>query len=314
MINSGKIINFRGGVKHSLLIAGATLVLIPFQSAQAISITPTNDGTTLANTILGSGITIVPGSLTYTGANGASGTFTNGLSSGIGIDKGVIITTGQAIDAVGPNDSDGTTTDNGTFGDADLDILAQGTTSDAATLTFQFESQGGDLFFNYVFASEEYNEFTNSGFNDVFGFFLDGVNIALIPGTSTPVAINTVNGGNPLGVSASNPQFFNNNDLDDGGPFFDIEYDGFTTVFTAKALNLASGTHTIKLAIADTGDSILDSAVFLEAGTFSDTPTPPGGAVPEPLTILGAATAVGFGASFKRKLAKKQKQNDAENA
>ena len=37
-------------------------------------------------------------------------------------------------------------------------------------------------------------------------------------------------------------------------------------------------------------------------------------AVPEPLTILGAGAALGFGASFKRKLAQKNKQNQANNS
>lgn len=154
-------------------------------------------------------------------------------------------------------------------------------------LEFDFASAGGDVFFNYVFASEEYNEFTNSQFNDVFGFFLDGSNITLIPGTGTPVAINNVNGGNPFGVGATNPGLFNNNDLQDGGPFFDIEYDGFTDVFTAQALGLTPGTHHIKLAIADTSDFVLDSAVFIQASSFSDAPTETRtDPIPEPSTYM----------------------------
>ena len=109
----------------------------------------------------------------------------------------------------------------------------------------------------------------------MFAFFLDGVNIALIPGTNTAVAINTVNGG-------SNSAFFNNNDLDDGGPFFNIEYDGFTDMFTATATGLSAGTHNISMRIADTSDGEWDSSVFIQAGSFSDTnPTD----VPEPSTL-----------------------------
>ncbi|WP_414621434.1 PEP-CTERM sorting domain-containing protein [Calothrix sp. CCY 0018] len=262
------------------------------KSARAISITPTNDGNTLTNTILGSGITVVPGSVNYNGANGASGTFTNGNLSGIGIDSGIILTTGQASSAVGPNNADDTTTVNGTAGDADLDALIPQNTRDAATLEFDFESAGGDIFFDYVFASEEYNEFTNSSFNDVFAFFLDGQNIALVPGTTTPVSINSVNTG-------TNSAFFNNNDPSDlGTPTpFNIEYDGFTTVFTAQALALTPGTHTIKLAVADAGDSSLDSAVFIKGSSFSDTTEE----VPEPLTILGTLTAGAFGTQFMKK-------------
>ncbi len=133
--------------------------------------------------------------------------------------------------------------------------------------------------------------------------------MALIPGTSTPVAINTVNGGEPLGTDASYPEYFNNNDLDNGGIGFDIEYDGFTNVFTVKALGLGAGTHTMKLAIADVGDAQWDSAVFIEAGSFSDLSDEVPESiqdVPEPSVLIGLL-AVGFGASL---LGKKSIKSD----
>ncbi|MDJ0531102.1 MAG: choice-of-anchor L domain-containing protein [Xenococcaceae cyanobacterium MO_207.B15] len=265
-----------------------SFALINTQSAKALTITPTSDGNTLFNTITGSGITIDPSSINFIGADGSSGTFTDGLSSGIGIESGIILTTGQASSAVGPNVLDNTATINGTSGDSDLDALIPQSTFDAVVLEFDFESAGGDIFFDYVFASEEYNEFANSGFNDVFAFFLDGQNIALIPGTNIPVSINNVNGGNPLGTNASNSQFYNNNDLSDGGPFFNIEYDGFTDVFTAQFLGLAPGSHTLKLAIADGGDSDLDSAVFIASGSLTDVDDDV--KVPEPASIFGLLT------------------------
>ncbi|NEP07329.1 MAG: PEP-CTERM sorting domain-containing protein [Okeania sp. SIO2G4] len=290
--------------KLSATFAGtAFAALSGITAAQAISITPTNNGNDLVNEILGSGITIAPDSINYIGTGGASGIFTNGLSSGIGIDSGIILTTGTATDAEGPNSSDHQTTDNGLPGDSDLDGLIPGfTTEDATILEFDFESEGGDLYFNYVFASEEYVEWTNSEFNDVFGFFLNGTNIALIPGTSTPVAINTVNGGKPLGTKASNPEFFNNNDPSEGGPFFDIEYDGFTNLFTAQALGLSAGSHRIRLAIADAGDAKLDSAVFIQANSFSDIPIDPQSIenVPEPSVLIGLLV-VGFAGSWLKK-------------
>lgn len=154
-------------------------------------------------------------------------------------------------------------------------------TFDATVLSFSFETTSGDLFFNFVFASEEYEEFVDAGFNDVFGFFLDGVNIALIPGSTTPVGVDTVS-------PATNSALYNSNVSSPPtvAPV-DIEYDGFTDVFTALALGLAAGSHTIELKIADAGDAILDSAVFIEAGSFSSEPPPSG--VPEPgtLALLG---------------------------
>ncbi|MGD1716116.1 choice-of-anchor L domain-containing protein, partial [Dapis sp. BLCC M172] len=264
--------------KVSMTVAGTAFVAFSGTTiAQAISITTSNNGNQLVSEILGSGITVEQDSINYIGADGASGIFTNGLSSGIGIDQGIILTTGTAMDAKGPNSLDHTTTKNKLPGDPDLDgLITESRTQDATILEFDFETQGGNVFFEYVFASEEYNEFVNTNFNDVFGFFLNGKNIALIPGTNTPVAINTVNNGNPepgQDPTPSNSEFFNNNDPIDGEPLFDIEYDGFTNVFTAQALGLESGSHSIKLAIADTGDQAWDSAVFIQARSFSDRET-----------------------------------------
>jgi len=278
-------------------------------SATAFTVTPSNSGDQLVNSILGKGIDVVSGSVKYNGATGASGGF-QGAESVIGIDTGVIMTSGQASYAPGPNNADNKTGNNGFPGDEDLNkLLPAGSsgTRDATTLEFEFTSDGGDLFFNYVFASEEYNEYVNSQYNDVFGFFLDGQNIALIPGTTTPVAINTVNGGNPFGTNATNPQDYNNNDPNDPKATFDIQYDGFTKVFQAKALDLEPGKHKIKLAIADTGDAALDSGVFIQGGSFSDTPIDPidPNPIPEPTTVAGLLV---FGALGGKQLMNKHKK------
>ena len=179
---------------------------------------------------------------------------------------------------MGPNDADGLTTAHGLPGDTDLDTATPDPTFDAAALIFDFTTDTGDLFFDYVFASEEYNEFIESGVTDAFAFFVDGTNIALVPGTTDPVNINTVNCGNPFAPPSggSNCSLFNNNGLQDGGPFFDIQYDGLTDVFTSAILGLGAGIHTTKLVVGDAGDEVLDSAVFLEAGSFSSTEPGPG--------------------------------------
>ncbi len=77
-------------------------------------------------------------------------------------------------------------------------------TNDAAVLEFDFVPTQGTASFRYVFASDEYLEFVDQ-FNDVFAFYVDGVNIALIPGTNTPVAINTVNPGDNASFFVNNP-------------------------------------------------------------------------------------------------------------
>jgi len=216
----------------------------------------------LVNSLLGVGITA--NNITFTGANVAGGSFIGGLSEDIGIDTGVILSSGNIANAAGPNNSDSAGTNNGTGGDAALNAIVSATTFDASILQFDFVPTQSTLSFRYVFASEEYNEFVPAVFNDVFAFFLNGTNIALIPGTTSPVSIKTVNTG-------TNSNRFKNNDFGDLGPTtpFGTQFDGFTTVLRARAAVTPGVNNTIRLAIADTADSILDSAVFIQAGSFT---------------------------------------------
>ena len=269
----------RGMKKLLGLMIGFLVFLVG--PAYALTVTPTSDSATLVDSLLGSGISVI--SSAFTGASGSAGLF-SGAGDAIGINSGIILTSGQASLAVGPNDESSATAVNSFPGSATLDALIPGfTTQDAAILDIVFTSDTGNLFFNFVFASEEYNQYVGSNFNDVFGFFLDGVNIALLP-DETPVSINNVNLG-------SNAAYYINNSVTAGsdGPVVaipvDLQYDGFTTVLTAQALGLSAGEHTISLQIADAGDSSLDSAIFLQGGSFSGEQPEPN-TVPEPSTLL----------------------------
>lgn len=146
----------------------------------------------LSQLLAGPGITIA--NMTLIGAKQAAGTFTGGLTTGIGIDSGVIMSTGDIKDAAGPNNTQGKSGNLNVPGDASLDaIVAPNKTNDATILEFDFVTASPNFNIKYVFASEEYKEFVGSQFNDVFAFFLNNQNIALIPGTNAPVAINSVN-------------------------------------------------------------------------------------------------------------------------
>ena len=214
--------------------------------------------------LVGQGVEV--SNFSFTGNVEARGYF-DGSNSNIGVSEGVIISTGRVVDAPGPNETP--TSDFGTefFGPGNLTLssIVGSPTFDAAMLEFDFEPKSDTVQFKYVFASNEYMDWVGAGVNDVFAFLISGpgisgeMNVALIPGTTTPVAIDNVNAN-------TNDQYYTDNENPPGST---VEYNGFTTVFTAVAVLEACQTYHIKLAIADGGDEQFDSAVFLEAGSFS---------------------------------------------
>lgn len=236
----------------------------------------------LANSILsGTGVTI--SNVTYSGTGVSAGTFTTTSPGILGFPSGIVLSSGNVGSVVGPNVSDSTSTDNGLGGDPQLQALIPNhVVHDACVLQFDFTTtalapgQTGAVNFNFVFSSEEYNEWVNTAYNDVFGFFLNGQNIALLQNLVTPVQIDTVNGGNPYGPPPSGVNWnqYRNNDLNDGGGLIDTEMDGLTVTLTAHGNITGPGPHHIKLGIADAGDSIYDSNVFIQGASLSATPGP----------------------------------------
>ncbi len=216
--------------------------------------------------LIGQGVEV--SNIQFTGDPEARGYF-NGTNSNIGLSEGVILSTGKVTDAIGPN---GTPfSDQGTDfsrpGYAALTAISGSTagTRDASILEFDFVPSSDTVRFRYKFASNEYMLYVGAGVNDVFAFLISGPgitgeqNIALIPGTQNPVTIDNVNAN-------QNAQYYIDNENPPGQT---VEYNGFTTVFTAQAVVIPCQTYHIKLAIADAGDGLYDSAVFLEAGSFS---------------------------------------------
>jgi ASPM-SPD-2-Hydin domain-containing protein/centrosomal CEP192-like protein/NHL repeat-containing protein len=225
--------------------------------------------TAIAQALVGTGVTV--SNVTYTGAAQAAGTFAGGQSI-FGFDSGVILSSGSLANSIGPNCDTGITANNGQPGDTDLQTLVTGgATMDAAVLEFDFVPVGNSLNFQYVFASDEYTEHVGF-FDDVFGFFVNGTNAALLPGTNTPVSINTVNNGNSVdsAIPVSNPQFFIDNNIQypSAAPL-NTEMDGLTVVLSVQVAVNAGVTNHIKLAIADTGDHVVDSNVFIKGASLN---------------------------------------------
>ena len=273
----------------AVMALSLTLVLGVASSSSAATVTVTDmaHGTTasdMAQALAGSGINI--SNVTFTGSQRGAGSFTGGATN-VGFASGVVLNSGYvqtdtdedgtcSEGVEGPNDCSEDPASNGdnssslgTAGDADLDTLLTGglLTEDATVLEFDFVPQESTVSFNYVFSSEEYNNFANSSYNDVFGFFINDTNCALVPGTTDPVTINTINNGNPDGdTTPHHADLYRDNVRP--SPSIDIQMDGLTTVLTCTANVTAGATSHMKLAIADASDSALDSAVFIAAGSF----------------------------------------------
>lgn len=221
--------------------------------------------------LLGSGVTA--NNITFTGDVKQRTQFSATAATNLGIPSGVFLSTGNGLTTSGngpqgPNNSGSTSTAYYTPGDPLLDIASGVSTFDAAVLEFDFVPMGDSVKFRYSFGSEEYIEFVGGTVNDAFGFFLTGPNpaggnyvnhnIALVPGTTTPVSINTLN-------NVSNTSYFRNNN----GNTINVEFDGLTSVMYALEKVVCGQTYHIKIAIADGGDEIYDSGVFLEGGSFT---------------------------------------------
>ncbi|MCI5058247.1 MAG: choice-of-anchor L domain-containing protein, partial [Flavobacteriales bacterium] len=235
--------------------------------------------TLVTNSLLAPGITV--SNITFQGDPVQIGEF-NSASANVGLNQGVILATHDINDALGPNNSSGSGGGVGAAvnGDPDLAQVAGVSSAnifDAAILEFDFVPSGNVVDFNYVFASEEYLEYVNTGVNDAFGFFLSGPgiagpysngaeNIALVPGTTTPITIDNVN-------DVSNSAYYVDNGDGFTAPFNSsssyVQYDGLTVKLTASAQVTCGQTYHIKIAISDVGDGIVGSAVFLELGSFS---------------------------------------------
>jgi len=232
-----------------------------------------NADSLVRNILLDNGVTIsharFNGSAEIINCNSIGKFETGGIPTNIGMESGLILASGGASVAVGPNntDSESFPTTCGSYYDSDLASIASQSTEDVAVLEFDFVPWDNRVTFSFVFGSEEYMEYVGSDYNDVFGFFVEGANpfggyyanqnMALIPGTLEPVSINNVN------LNHNSDYYIDNT----GGAT--IQFDGFTTLIEVSINVVPMSNYHIKMAICDVGDDMLDSGVFLEAHSFS---------------------------------------------
>jgi len=217
--------------------------------------------------------------VSVSGGNFASGEksygFFDATGTGFPFENGIILSTGKINNSPGPNSylsDDGGSM--GWNGDPDLNqALGLSNSFNATILEFDFIPLGNHISFDYIFSSEQYLSSPTSGqcnFTDGFAFLLKEAsattydNLAVIPGTNTPVKVNTVRGPGTICPPANATYFdaFN----DDNHP---TNYNGQTVVLTAQADVIPGQTYHIKLVIADEGNYRYDSAIFLGGGSFN---------------------------------------------
>ncbi|HNF32453.1 MAG TPA: choice-of-anchor L domain-containing protein [Bacteroidia bacterium] len=253
----------------------AFILLLGLSTQAQLTVTSGNPAAAIVDTLVGTGVSVA--NITYTGNASSKGTFRCTGGCNLGITRGVFLSTGNAGQTPTSPPSDFHSSDMSASGDAQLNlIVAPNLTQDAAVLEFDFTPAADSIGFKFVFASEEYNDYVNTAYNDVFAFYISGPgipgspkNLALIPGTSIPVSINNVNNGYSAGVSSgpcNHCTYFVDNVPNGGTANF---FDGFTTVISAGIKVMPCQTYHMKFAIADVNDGVFDSGVFLEAKSFS---------------------------------------------
>jgi gliding motility-associated-like protein len=284
-------------MKKSLLFFGFVFITC-FSSGQLIMSGDLTVEQYVQEVLLGQNVTV--SNITYNGGSPAV------VSPGVGgfdcaecnlpIASGFAMTTGDVAGLVGPNGTSAYTgTGAGGMNGTDQDLItlanelgSQPVINDWVIIEFDFIPLGDTIQFQYVWGSEEYSEWVNSSFNDIFGFFISGPgingpysnnseNIALVPGSNLAVAINSINNGTGNTGPCVSCEYYNqdgqygNLDFDapeHTDPYY-MQLDGYTDVLTATAIVQCGETFHIKLAICDTGDSGYSSAVFLQRDSFS---------------------------------------------
>lgn len=278
------------------LLAFSLFYVVTIATAQ-FSVFATSNANSLVNQIVGSGVQVT--NITLNCNSLASGIFT-ATNTNLGLSSGIILSTAEVAEAVGPNDSPGGTllgtegcfNSSESFFDQDIINIEPLAKYDGCALEFDLKPACDLLKVNFVFASEEYPEYVAQGYNDAFGFLIwgpnpaggnyNGRNLAVLPGTTTGVSIDNIN-------STTNPNYYVNNETGS-----DLEYDGFTKPITSSLSVTTCQTYHLKFIIADAGDCRYSSAVLIAQGglTCEETQTPQTTAIATPVTCgnNGSAT------------------------
>lgn len=278
--------------KKTILIWAILSCITTVVTAQSISIDDSKNAVDLVKIVTNNSSCISINGESVNGDNFSPGLnsfgYFNNKSGSFPFKEGVVLSTWSSIYSPGPfirEPANGPRSGNSSWtGDGDLEqALGITNTSNATALEFNFTAITNTLSFNYLFASNEYQDNFPCNYSDGFAFLIKEIgtttyqNLAVLPGTNTVVSsknvhptINTFNSttGPKPGCPAVNESFFGslNTSATNTSP---INYSGQTIVMNAQTTVIPGKTYHIKLVIADQGGYYYDSAVFIEAGSFT---------------------------------------------
>lgn len=234
-------------------------------AASKLPVNTNAKATAMANVIFGDGATVVDAS--YSGWKQSSGTYSGGDTISPGAtpgDTGVILSTGHAknfTNSTGTANQSASTSSNthGIDNDPGFNAIAGGSTYDASFLDVDFVPTGDTMTMQFVFSSEEYPEFVNSTLNDAVGVWING--------THVPLAV----GDGSTSVSNLNPTSNQNLYVDNTTSAYNTEMDGFTLTMTLKIPVVSGQLNSLRIGIADTGNSAYDSNLLIAGGSVQTT-------------------------------------------
>jgi len=240
-------------------IISTLLLLTTTSKAQLVITNQGGTATAIINGFVGQGLIVSNPVINC--PNSAYGNFSNGNTTNLGVTNGAALTTGDLTDVPQSASNFMSTSNGNTCNDPQLQSLEPSADNDCCILEFDIVPYCTQLSIRFAFGSEEYLNWVSQGYNDAFGFFITGPNpaggnynnknIAVLP-NGTIASIDNINAG-------ANSSYYVNN-----GSGSTIVFGGFTTPITSTLNLVPCGTYHFKMAIADAGDHIFDSGVFID--------------------------------------------------
>lgn len=266
--------------EYKIYFSVLILLLMPLlATAQSISVDNSKTPTQLVQELFSGASCVQPTNISITGHDfgGGQKSFASFDSNGSGfpLGKGLLISTGRANSAIGPNSSLLSEGPTSWGGDNDLErAIGENNTINATVVEFDFVAVTNYMSFNYIFSSEQYltNPSSNQcNYSDGFAFLLKEIgsasyqNLAVVPGTTIPVKVTTVRGSGTI-CPPANAEYFDAFN----GSNHPTNFNGQTVVMNAEADIRPGFSYHIKMVIADQGNNLYDSAIFIGGDSFNN--------------------------------------------